>query len=254
MLLDPLADAIICICTLVGAREAFYPGIFCYLQCYSILLTQFFQLCHHAVGDTRRALGIEAVHHSFDQINLVPDGKVDEVCVNQDSVRWAQLRIVTKKQCGRGLISATAIKQDEGISFSPFLSFVHKGNGVNWGEMKTTQTHVRQQSTWYRQHVHMLDLWLFLLLPFVIVPETRSANVRTFEISKHPAVQRIQTTRTSGPWDSRGVSPRQIFSSFLIFPYYSIIAVDTYFLSSRYSLPQRKDEGKVKWVSPLLRW
>jgi hypothetical protein len=45
------------------------------------LAAQLLELAHDAVSDARRALGVQAVHHRFDKIQFVLNGKVDEIRV-----------------------------------------------------------------------------------------------------------------------------------------------------------------------------
>lgn len=40
----------------------------------------------------------QAVHHPLHELDLVLDGKVDEVGVHQDSVRWAEVGVVRKEE------------------------------------------------------------------------------------------------------------------------------------------------------------
>ena len=47
--------------------------------------------------------GVETVHHSLYDVQLVFYGKVDEVGIQQDMVWWAQLRVVAEIQRRRHL-------------------------------------------------------------------------------------------------------------------------------------------------------
>lgn len=56
------------------------------LQRQPILGPQLFQLCNHAIRHARDTLGHEAVHHSLHELNLVLDGEIDEIRVDEDAV------------------------------------------------------------------------------------------------------------------------------------------------------------------------
>ena len=48
-----------------------------------------------------RTLGVETVHHALNNVQLVLNGKVDEVCVDQYVIGRTKLCVVAKEQ-GRG--------------------------------------------------------------------------------------------------------------------------------------------------------
>lgn len=106
MLLDPLTDAVVCIGSFVGARKPFDSRVFGNLEGHPVLMPELFKLGHDAIGDAGGALGIQTVHHALDQVNLVSDGEVDKVGIDQNAVRWSQLRVVLEEQGGRGFITA----------------------------------------------------------------------------------------------------------------------------------------------------
>ena len=53
------------------------------LERHPVLLPELLELGHHAVRHARLALGVEAVHHPADEVDLVLDREVDKVGVNE---------------------------------------------------------------------------------------------------------------------------------------------------------------------------
>ena len=106
MLLDPLTDAVVGVGSFVGAGEPFDPRVLGNLEGDSILVPKLFKLGHDAVGDAGGALGVQTVHHTLDEVDLVSDGEVDEVGIDEDPVGWSELRVVLEEQGGRGFIAA----------------------------------------------------------------------------------------------------------------------------------------------------
>lgn len=86
VLLHPLTNTVICVGALVGAWQPFYSWVFGYFEGHSVLLSQFLELSHDAVGDAWGAFRIQAVHHALHQVDLIADGEVDEVCIDNDLV------------------------------------------------------------------------------------------------------------------------------------------------------------------------
>ena len=80
-------------------------------ECHSVLGTELLQLGHHAVGDARNDLGIEAVHRGLDDLQLVLNGKVDKIGVQQDVVRRAQSAVVVEEHGGRHLRAVQRVYQ-----------------------------------------------------------------------------------------------------------------------------------------------
>lgn len=81
----------------------------------SIFLTQFLEFGHDAVGDARDALGVESIHHAFDHIDAILEGEVDEIGVDDDSVRRDEGFVVRQEE-GGGERSATMYVQSAGAS------------------------------------------------------------------------------------------------------------------------------------------
>ncbi len=48
--------------------------------------------------EMEHTFGVEAVHHSTDELQLVLQGKVDEIGVDKNAVRWCERCIVCKEQ------------------------------------------------------------------------------------------------------------------------------------------------------------
>ena len=65
----------------MGAGEPLEAGVFGDAQRHAVFGAKLLQLGNHAVRDARDALGKQAVHHGFVQVQLVLDREVDEVGV-----------------------------------------------------------------------------------------------------------------------------------------------------------------------------
>ena len=70
------------------------------LQGHSKFRPQLLKFCHHAVGDVGRTLCIDTVHHALDDVQLVLDGKVDEVRVDEHVIGRTELRVVLEVERG----------------------------------------------------------------------------------------------------------------------------------------------------------
>ena len=111
------------------------------LEGHPVLGAELLELCHDAVADAGDALGVQAVHHALNQVDLknargmerwqrkrvctwvagracatgpllqrgpllappsknylVPDGKVDEICIDEHLVRGAKLGVVPEEE------------------------------------------------------------------------------------------------------------------------------------------------------------
>ena len=75
-------------------------------------MPELFKLGHDAVGDAGGALGVQAVHHALDEIDFVPDGEVDKVCIDEDAIGWSELCVVLEEQGGRCFIPAGGERPD----------------------------------------------------------------------------------------------------------------------------------------------
>lgn len=75
-----------------------------------VLWSQLFQLGENAISDGRYAWRVsagkhsrltlchQAVHHPLHQLDLVLDGKVDEIGIDEDAVRRPEIRVVREKE------------------------------------------------------------------------------------------------------------------------------------------------------------
>ena len=97
MLGDSLHNTIVSVGALMHARQPLKRRILCDFQCYSELGPEFFEFGHHAVRDARRAFRVQAVHHRFSDVEFVLDGKIDEICIDDGTVRRSQLFVVFEK-------------------------------------------------------------------------------------------------------------------------------------------------------------
>jgi hypothetical protein len=84
-----------------ASLEALEARVLCHAQRHAVLYAHLFELRHHAVGDHGHALCEQAVHRRAHNLQLVFDGKVDKVGVQQDVVGRAQRRVV-REEHGRG--------------------------------------------------------------------------------------------------------------------------------------------------------
>ena len=100
---DSLHDAVVGIGALVHAGQALEARIFGYAQRDPVRLAELLELGHHAVAYVGYALGIHAVHHGLDDVQLVLDGEVDEVRVDEDVIRRAELGVVREEESARRL-------------------------------------------------------------------------------------------------------------------------------------------------------
>lgn len=98
MLLYPLHDAIISISALVCAFQALESWILRDAKGKAILYSKFLEFCYHAISDIGDALAQETVHAGLEDVQLVLDRKVDEVCIDQDAVWWTKSVVMCKEE------------------------------------------------------------------------------------------------------------------------------------------------------------
>ena len=60
--------------------------ILCQAKSNSVLCAELFQLRHDAIQNNWDALCVKAIHHRLDYVQLVPNGKVDKIGINNDVV------------------------------------------------------------------------------------------------------------------------------------------------------------------------
>ena len=83
---------------------------------YTIPMAQLFQLCHHAISDTRYAwmiknrdqrelnwhrlltFCVQTIHHATDQLQLILETEIYKVGINKHTVRWNKSCVVCQKQ------------------------------------------------------------------------------------------------------------------------------------------------------------
>jgi len=100
VLTHPFHQAVVRIGALVQAGQSLESGIGDDAQGQFVLVAQLLQLGAHAVGYVGYALGVQAVHHSLHNVQLVLDAEVDEVRVQDDVIRRTQLGVVLEEQGG----------------------------------------------------------------------------------------------------------------------------------------------------------
>lgn len=96
VLVHPINQAVISVSSLVIAFESLEARVAGNAQGHTVLWPELLQLCQDAVRDDGRRLRIQAVHHALDQVNLVLNGKIDEIRVYEHLVGWHQGSVVTK--------------------------------------------------------------------------------------------------------------------------------------------------------------
>jgi len=74
-----------------GGKRPLKARVLCDAKSDSVLLPEFLQFCHDAVRDIDGALCKKAVHGRLDGVELVLNGEIDKVGVQDDVVRRAKL-------------------------------------------------------------------------------------------------------------------------------------------------------------------
>ena len=82
----------------VRARQPDEPRILRHPERHPVLLPQLLELRHDAVRDVRHALRVEAVHHPLHEVDLILDGKVYEVRVDDDVVRRTKRGVMLEEE------------------------------------------------------------------------------------------------------------------------------------------------------------
>ena len=95
---DFVNQAIICISSLMLAREAFEPWVLGQLQSQTVTMPHLLQLRHNAVRHARDDLRQETVHHARKHVQLVLDAEINEVGINYYVVWRTELHVVLKIQ------------------------------------------------------------------------------------------------------------------------------------------------------------
>jgi hypothetical protein len=103
---DSINEAVIGIGTFVIALDSLEARVLSDAQCQSVLLAQLLQLGDHAVRDDGRAFGVETIHHSGDDFQLVLDGMGDKVGIDEDGVWGCQGGVILEEKRRRSLGSA----------------------------------------------------------------------------------------------------------------------------------------------------
>jgi len=93
-----LHKAVVSICAVVAALEAFESRVTSHPESYPISVAQLLELRHHAIRHARYAFGIEAIHHAADKFQLILKAEIDEVGVDKHAVRWHEFGVVRKKE------------------------------------------------------------------------------------------------------------------------------------------------------------
>ena len=81
-LLGHLDQTVICIASLAVAWNTFEPRILGQPQSNLVLGAQLLQFSHDTVGDAGDTFGQQTVHHRTDHIQLIPNRKVEKVCIH----------------------------------------------------------------------------------------------------------------------------------------------------------------------------
>ena len=98
VLSHPLYDTVISISPFMTAFQSLETRILGYSQSYSVLNPEFLQLSYNAIWDVGHTLAQETVHWGLEDIKFVLNGKVDEVCINENTIGRAQGVVMSKEQ------------------------------------------------------------------------------------------------------------------------------------------------------------
>jgi len=80
------------------AFDSLKPRVLSNSESQAILLAQLLQLGQHTISDHRDTLGIEAVHHGWNDIKFMLNGVGYEVGVNKNRIRRREGRIILEKE------------------------------------------------------------------------------------------------------------------------------------------------------------
>lgn len=102
MLHTPVDNAVIGVGAAVDAltRKALPTLITSNTKSNTVLWTELFQLGHDAGGDEDLTLCIKSVHHALEQLDLARDGVREEICIDEDLIRWDEGGVVLKEHGG----------------------------------------------------------------------------------------------------------------------------------------------------------
>ena len=81
-------NAVICVDTFVVAFEALPSLVSGDSQCNAVLRTQLLKFGHNTVCNDGYTLGIETVHHSWEQVEFPLNAEIDEIGIEEDRVGW----------------------------------------------------------------------------------------------------------------------------------------------------------------------
>lgn len=95
---DPINQTIIGIGAWMVAFDSLKSRVLGNTESQTILLAQLFQLGQHTISDDRNTLGIQAVHHGWNDIKLMLNGVRYEVGINKNGIRWREGRIILEKE------------------------------------------------------------------------------------------------------------------------------------------------------------
>ena len=95
---NPINQTIIGIGSWMIAFDSLKPRVLSNSESQAILLAQLLQLGQHTISDHRDTLGIEAVHHGWNDIKFMLNGVGYEVGVNKNRIRRREGRIILEKE------------------------------------------------------------------------------------------------------------------------------------------------------------
>jgi hypothetical protein len=94
---DTLDETVVGVGATMRALERLEARIACDAQSDTIARTEPLELGHDALGEVRGALGVETIEQRLKDVELVLNGKVDEIGVDQNVIRRPELRVVREK-------------------------------------------------------------------------------------------------------------------------------------------------------------
>nr|GMD38048.1 U3 small nucleolar RNA-associated protein 24 [Ipomoea batatas] len=95
---NPINKTVISISSFMSTRKPFKSRILGNSLGNSVFLTQLLKLSHHTVSNTRSAFCIQAIHHSFLQIQFILNGEIDKVGIDQHSIRGSQGSVILEEE------------------------------------------------------------------------------------------------------------------------------------------------------------
>ena len=118
-----LHDAVISVRSFVRASQTLETRILRQTKSKVVARTELFQLRHHTVRDVGNALCQKTIHHALYNVQLVLNGEVYKVGIDEDAEWRTQGRVVFEEHTGRGLLLTN--NESFRLRLLLLLSFLH---------------------------------------------------------------------------------------------------------------------------------